>query len=193
LTEDGEKAYAFSISVGIKRIFAMTTTIQPSSAPGMQASLQGSASAAATAPRPQVFSAAGPGTSGAKTSGNPSPAVSAPAAAPNAVAAGQAAKTAIAQQAQQKAQQQTQARSEAINDNQEMQKRLEEAVRRLNDQMQQSQRSLGFSVDKETDILIVRVTNKETGELVRQIPAEAVVRLSKSVEDLKGLLFDEAL
>jgi len=169
----------------------MTTTIQPSSAPGMQASLQGSASAAVAAPRPQTSSTAGSGTSGANTSG--SPAAPAPAPAPTAVAAGQAAKTAIAQQAQQKVQQQTQARSEAINDNQEMQKRLEEAVKRLNDQMQQSQRSLGFSVDKETDVLIVRVTNKETGELVRQIPAEAVVRLSKSIEDLKGLLFDEAL
>lgn len=171
----------------------MTTTIQPSSAPGMQASLQGSASTAVAAPRPQVSSTAGPGASGANTSGGSSPSAYAPTPAPNAAAAGQAAKTAIAQQAQQKVQQQTQARSEAINDNQEMQKRLEEAVQRLNDQMQQSQRSLGFSVDKETDILIVRVTNKETGELVRQIPAEAVVRLSKSIEDLKGLLFDEAL
>ena len=170
----------------------MTTTIQPSSAPGMQASLQGSASAAAS--RPQIASA--PGSSGSSGGGTPKTAPSQAASSPAAqssVSAGQAAKAVIAQEAQQKAIQQTQARSEAINSSQEMQKRLEEAVKRLNDQMQQSQRSLGFSVDKETDIVIVRVTNKETGELVRQIPAEAVVRLSKSIEDLKGLLCDEAL
>ena len=170
----------------------MTTSIQPSSAPGMQASLQGSASAVTS--RPQTASA--PVLSGSSQGGSakaaPSQAAASPAA-PSSVSAGQAAKAVIAQEAQQKASQQTQARSDAIDSSQEVQKRLEEAVKRLNDQMQQSQRSLGFSVDRESDILVVRVTNKETGELVRQIPAEAVVRLSKSIEDFKGLLFDRAL
>jgi flagellar protein FlaG len=71
------------------------------------------------------------------------------------------------------------------------QKKVDEAVQRLNEQMQHSQRELGFSVDNKTDRLIVKVTNKETGELVRQIPAEAVVKMAQSIESLKGVLFDK--
>jgi flagellar protein FlaG len=70
-------------------------------------------------------------------------------------------------------------------------KRIEEAVRRLNEQMKETQTKLGFSVDNQTDRLIVKVTNKETGELVRQIPAEAVVKVAQSIESLKGVLFDK--
>ena len=74
-----------------------------------------------------------------------------------------------------------------------MQKRLDQAIEHLNEQLQSSQTNLGFSIDSETDIVVVKVTNKETGELVRQIPAEAVVRLAGKMEDLKGLLLDENL
>ena len=74
-----------------------------------------------------------------------------------------------------------------------MQKRLDQAIEHLNEQLQNSQTNLGFSIDSETDIVVVKVTNKETGELVRQIPAEAVVRLAGKMEDLKGLLLDENL
>jgi flagellar protein FlaG len=74
-----------------------------------------------------------------------------------------------------------------------MQKRLDQAIEHINEQLQSSQTNLGFSIDSETDIVVVKVTNKETGELVRQIPAEAVVRLAGKMEDLKGLLLDENL
>ena len=74
-----------------------------------------------------------------------------------------------------------------------MQKRLDQAIENLNNQLQSSQTKLGFSIDSETDVVMVKVTNKETGELVRQIPAEAVVRLAAKMDDLKGLLLDESL
>jgi len=74
-----------------------------------------------------------------------------------------------------------------------MRRELEAAIERLNDQVSQNARELGFSIDEETDRLIVRVTNKETGELVRQIPAEAVIRFANSWEDLRGVLFDAEL
>ena len=74
-----------------------------------------------------------------------------------------------------------------------MQKRLDQAIETLSNQLQSSQTKLGFSIDSETDVVMVKVTNKETGELVRQIPAEAVVRLAAKMDDLKGLLLDESL
>jgi uncharacterized FlaG/YvyC family protein len=36
----------------------------------------------------------------------------------------------------------------------------------------------------------VTVTNKETGEVIRQIPNEVVIRLARSIEDTKGLLLN---
>ena len=72
----------------------------------------------------------------------------------------------------------------------EMQKKVEEAVARLNEQMEANGRKLGFSVDDRLNKQIVRVMNKETGEVVRQIPNEVVIRVANSIEDLKGVLFD---
>jgi flagellar protein FlaG len=72
----------------------------------------------------------------------------------------------------------------------EMEKKLEQAVARLNEQMQANGRKLGFSVDDRLNKQIVRVMNKETGEVVRQIPNEVVIRVANSIEDLKGVLFD---
>jgi flagellar protein FlaG len=72
----------------------------------------------------------------------------------------------------------------------ELEKKLEQAVARLNEQMQANGRKLGFSVDDRLNKQIVRVMNKETGEVVRQIPNEVVIRVANSIEDLKGVLFD---
>jgi len=35
------------------------------------------------------------------------------------------------------------------------------------------------------------VTSKQTGEVIRQIPGEAVLRVANSIESLKGILFDD--
>lgn len=86
---------------------------------------------------------------------------------------------------------QTVAKSAPMVDPREMQQKLEEAVKRLNEQMQDNRRQLGFSVDDRLNRQIVRVTNKETGELVRQIPSEVVIRVANSIENLKGVLFDK--
>lgn len=83
--------------------------------------------------------------------------------------------------------------AEPLIDPKKMRRELEAAIERLNEQAAQNSRSLGFSIDDETDVVIVRVTNKETGELVRQIPAEAVVRFAHSLDDLRGILFDAEL
>jgi flagellar protein FlaG len=91
-------------------------------------------------------------------------------------------------QAQQKADQQ-----QMMLNHREYRQKIEEAISRLNDQLERKQTNLGFRIDDQTDIVVVSVTNKETGKLIRQIPAEAVIRLAQNIESLKGVLFDEAL
>ena len=69
-------------------------------------------------------------------------------------------------------------------------KNLQDAVSALNDQMAASKTGLGFSIDKSLDRPVVIVRNTETGEVVRQIPTEVVVRLAHSIDAMKGLLLN---
>ena len=48
-----------------------------------------------------------------------------------------------------------------------------------------------FKVDRSTGMVIVKIKDKETGEVIRQIPPEVVVRLAKTIEEFLGLLLDE--
>lgn len=75
----------------------------------------------------------------------------------------------------------------------EMQKKLQDIVDRLNEQASKNGRSLGFSVDQRLNRNIVTVTSSTTGEVIRQIPEEVVIRVGNRIEDLKGILFDERL
>lgn len=49
-------------------------------------------------------------------------------------------------------------------------------------------RNLSFSVDSTTGYHIVRVTNPETGDVVRQLPTEELIRIAQSFEQLNAAL-----
>jgi flagellar protein FlaG len=76
-------------------------------------------------------------------------------------------------------------------DPKKMQQELEEAVERLNKMMESSKRGLGFSVDNKINVTVVTVKDSNTGEVVRQIPSEAVLRVAHRIEDLKGILYSK--
>ncbi len=69
-------------------------------------------------------------------------------------------------------------------------KELEQALTEVNERMQRNGRSLAFSLDEKADRTVIRVTNSSTGEVVRQIPDETVLRIAHSMEALKGMLYD---
>jgi flagellar protein FlaG len=50
---------------------------------------------------------------------------------------------------------------------------------------------LNFSIDEKLGRPVVTVRNESTGEVVRQIPNEVVVRVAHSIDELKGLLLNE--
>ena len=72
-------------------------------------------------------------------------------------------------------------------------KELDHALEKLTQLADNSGRSLGFSKDQSVSGPIITVTDKDTGEVVRQIPTEVVVRIAHSIEKMKGLLFDESM
>jgi len=68
---------------------------------------------------------------------------------------------------------------------------LKDALSMLNDQMASSQRGLGFSYNETVNSAVVTVHNTETGEVVRQIPTEVVLRVARSIENFKGMLHNK--
>lgn len=76
-------------------------------------------------------------------------------------------------------------------DPKQMQKNLQEAIERLNEQMKSHGRQLNFSIDKAIDRTVIQVKNVETGEVIRQIPDETLLRVAHNIEQVKGMLLDE--
>ena len=53
--------------------------------------------------------------------------------------------------------------------------------------------SVQFKVDADYKELIIKVVDQDTGKLIRQIPVEDVVKMSKAMDNLKGLLFAQSV
>jgi flagellar protein FlaG len=75
---------------------------------------------------------------------------------------------------------------------------VEFAVSKLSEFVQISNRQLNFSVDEGSNKLVVKVTDVESGEVIRQIPSEEVLKLSERLQELQtevgtavGLLFNK--
>ena len=50
---------------------------------------------------------------------------------------------------------------------------------------------LKFEIDRDLNMIIVKIKDKDTGEIIRQIPAEVVVKLAKAIEEFLGVILDE--
>jgi flagellar protein FlaG len=75
---------------------------------------------------------------------------------------------------------------------------IETAVSQLTEILQTNNRQLSFSVDEGSNKQVVKVTDAVTGEVIRQIPSEEVLKLSERLQDLQldvgtaaGLLFNK--
>lgn len=51
--------------------------------------------------------------------------------------------------------------------------------------------SLSFSIDDSTGKSIVRITDRSTGEMVRQIPSEEMLDIARSIDKLQGMLLKQ--
>jgi flagellar protein FlaG len=72
----------------------------------------------------------------------------------------------------------------------EIRQNLQEAVSMLNQQMASTNRGLGFQIDEALGGPIVTVRSADTGEVVRQIPNEVIVRIAHNIDRIKGLLLN---
>lgn len=65
----------------------------------------------------------------------------------------------------------------------EQQSKLEEAVSKLNDYVQSTQRDLQFSYDESAGRQVVTVLDRETQQVIRRIPDEVVLNLARKLND----------
>lgn len=64
---------------------------------------------------------------------------------------------------------------------------IEQAVTEINEYVQSVQRDLHFSVDEDSGTTIIRVRDKESGELIRQIPEDIFLNLAQKLKDNQTL------
>ncbi len=60
---------------------------------------------------------------------------------------------------------------------------LEDVVRDLNQHIQQIQRELQFSVDKDSGRTVITVMDKETQEVIRKIPGEEALHFARKFQE----------
>lgn len=65
---------------------------------------------------------------------------------------------------------------------------LRQSVEELQRKVQLTVPSLQFSIDHDTGKTVIKVTDVNTNEVIRQIPAEEILRLAKEIDRMQGLL-----
>lgn len=68
--------------------------------------------------------------------------------------------------------------------------KVKDAVSEIEKFLNSTRRNLEFSTDEESGRIVVKVIASGTGELIRQIPSEEVLRIANSLSDVNSLLFD---
>jgi len=78
-------------------------------------------------------------------------------------------------------------------DAEEMRRNLQDAIQRLNEMAQSKRQNLNFRIDDAANRFVITVKNTQSGEVIRQIPNEAVLKVAHNIEELKGLLLNEVI
>lgn len=63
------------------------------------------------------------------------------------------------------------------------------AVEDMNKFVQSLGRDIKFSLDDSTDQVVVKVVDKASGDVIRQMPSEEALKLSKNMKEMRSLLF----
>lgn len=67
------------------------------------------------------------------------------------------------------------------------------AVKKLNDYVAPALKTIEFSIDDDTDRIVVKVVDTETQKVLRQIPNDEVLAITKSLDKLRGLVIRQTV
>ena len=68
---------------------------------------------------------------------------------------------------------------------------VREAVEQVNDALRRVSAGVEFSLDQGSGRVIARVVDSETKEVLRQIPSEQMLAISRAIDDLRGMLIQQ--
>jgi len=66
-----------------------------------------------------------------------------------------------------------------------------DAIKELSEALQSTSISLQFKIDEDSHKVITNVVDRDTGELIRQIPSEEMMRVARAMNKLQGLLVEQ--
>ncbi|MBK7899009.1 MAG: flagellar protein FlaG [Azonexus sp.] len=70
-------------------------------------------------------------------------------------------------------------------------KTVRDAVERVKKFVESAASDVQFSVDEDSGIRVIKVVDKETKEVIRQMPSKEVVELAKALDKLQGLIIKQ--
>ena len=68
---------------------------------------------------------------------------------------------------------------------------IREAIETLNKTLDLGKTKAMISHDADLNRYIVKIADEESGEIIREIPSEAVLKFARNLREIKGLLFDK--
>jgi|TARA_B100001059_G_scaffold138421_1_gene138565 flagellar protein FlaG len=70
---------------------------------------------------------------------------------------------------------------------------LEKVAQQLQDFMGEMNRSLQFQVDEDSGRDVIKVLDKDTGDIIKQYPSEEVLNMVSKLSETAGLLIDQTV
>ena len=83
-------------------------------------------------------------------------------------------------------------KAENISEMRNTENRIQDALARLRAHAK-TPKNLSFRLDQVADRWMVTVRDKISGQVVREVPGDAVLKVAHNIESLKGILFDQVL
>jgi flagellar protein FlaG len=71
--------------------------------------------------------------------------------------------------------------------------RIREMIAELEAALPAQSNSLSFHVDEALDRPVITVVDKNSGEIVRTLPSEEIIRVAHNIEKMRGILFDSPI
>jgi flagellar protein FlaG len=68
-----------------------------------------------------------------------------------------------------------------------------ETVEALNSVMQQMQRGISFKVDDQSGRSIIQVIDRDSGDVIKQMPSQDLLKLINHMQEMQSILFDETV
>ncbi len=81
--------------------------------------------------------------------------------------------------------------AESVNNAKPSMKDVQGEVEKLNRIVKNYNNKINFDVDQKTKQVVVKVVDGETDKIIRQIPPEEIINLSKRMDELRGIIFND--